>query len=241
VATVRRCAIRAQQFSQLSTINYQPREALTDFPLPLVTDHWPKQTPVFPDNGLLSPPATSPKRSIQPIIQRFRLCYPGDLLQNGFPMNYIFAFALGIGFAAGLRALTPPAVMAWAAHLGWLNLNNSPLAFMGSIITAVIFSLLAAFELIGDVRPSTPKRTAPVPLVVRILMGGLCGACICVAANQSLIIGAILGAVGGVIGAFAGYEIRRRLVTALNIKDIFIALLEDLVTIGLAYFFARPQ
>jgi uncharacterized membrane protein len=156
-------------------------------------------------------------------------------------MNYIFAFALGIGFAAGLRALTPPAVMAWAAHLGWLNLNNSSLAFMGSIITAVIFSLLAVLELIGDVRPSTPKRTAPVPLVARILMGGLCGACICAAANRSLMIGAILGAVGGVIGAFVGYEIRRRLVIALNIKDIFIALLEDLVTIGLACFFAGPQ
>lgn len=151
-------------------------------------------------------------------------------------MNYILVFAFGIGFAAGLRALTPPAIVAWAAHLGWLNLNNSPLAFMGSIITVVIFSLLAVFELIGDLRPTTPKRTALVPLSARFLMGGLCGACICAASNQSLIIGAILGAIGGVIGAFAGYEIRRRLVAALNIKDIFIALLEDLVTIGLACF-----
>ncbi len=152
-------------------------------------------------------------------------------------MNYVFAFALGIGFAAGLRALTPPAVVAWAAYLGWSNLNNSPLAFMGSIITVVIFSLLAIVELIGDLRPSTPKRTAPMPLIARVLMGGLCGACLCAASNQSLIIGAILGALGGVIGAFAGYEVRRKLVSALNIKDIFIALLEDLVTIGLACFF----
>ena len=99
-------------------------------------------------------------------------------------MNYIFAFALGIGFAAGLRALTPPAVVAWAAHLGWLNLNNSPLAFMGSTIAVIIFSLLAVFELIGDVRPRTPKRTAPMPLLARILMGGLCGACICAAIEK---------------------------------------------------------
>ena len=160
-----------------------------------------------------------------------------DLLQDRFSMNYIFAFALGLGFAAGLRSFTPPAVVAWAAHLGWLNLNNSPLAFMGSIITAVIFSILALFELFLDLQPTTPKRTAPVPLVARILMGGLCGACLCAASNQSLIIGAILGGVGGVIGAFAGYEIRRRLVAGLNIKDIFIALLEDLITIGLACFF----
>ena len=152
-------------------------------------------------------------------------------------MNYILAFAFGIGFAAGLRALTPPAVVAWAAHLGWLNLSSSPLAFMGSIITVIIFSLLALFELFADLQPSTGKRTAPVPLVARILMGGLCGACLCAANNQSLIIGTILGAIGGVIGAFAGYEIRRRLVAALNIKDLFIALLEDGVTIGLAFFF----
>ena len=75
------------------------------------------------------------------------------------------------------------------------------------------------------------------PNFTRILTGGLCGACLCAASNQSLIIGAILGGIGGLIGAFAGYEIRRRLVAGLNIKDIFIALLEDLVTIGLACFF----
>jgi uncharacterized membrane protein len=152
-------------------------------------------------------------------------------------MNYIFALAVGLGFAAGLRSFTPPAVVAWVAHIGWLNLNNSPLAFMGSIITAVIFSLLALFELFLDLQPSTPRRTAPFPLVARILTGGLCGACFCAASNQSLVIGAILGAIGAVIGAFAGYEIRRRLVAALNIKDIFIALPEDLLTIGLACFF----
>ena len=83
-------------------------------------------------------------------------------------MNYALAFAFGIGFVAGLRSLTPPAVVAWAAHLGWLNLDNSPLAFMGSIITVVILSLLAVFELIGDLRPSTPKRTAPIPLAARL-------------------------------------------------------------------------
>ena len=152
-------------------------------------------------------------------------------------MNYIFPFAFGMGFASGLRSLTPPAVVAWAAHLGWLNLNNSPLAFMGSTTAVAIFSLLALFELFLDLQPSTQKRTAPVPLIARILMGALCGACLCAASNQSLIIGAILGGVGAVIGAFAGYNIRRRLVSGLNIKDFFIALPEDLVTVGLAYFF----
>jgi uncharacterized membrane protein len=152
-------------------------------------------------------------------------------------MNYVFAFALGIGFTAGLRSLTPPAVAAWAAYLGWLNLTNSPLAFMGSTIAVIIFSLLALFELFVDLQPSTPKRTAPFPLGARILTGALCGACLYVASHQSLIVGALLGGVGGIVGAFAGYETREKLVAALNIKDIFIALLEDLVAIGLACFF----
>ena len=152
-------------------------------------------------------------------------------------MNYVFAFALGLGFTAGLRSLSPPAVVAWAAYLGWLNLSHSPLAFMGSTTAVVIFSILAVVELITDLLPQTPKRTAAAPLIARILMGALCGASLCAAGNQPLIIGAILGAVGGLIGAFAGYKIRIELVSALNIKDIFIALVEDLVTIGLAYFF----
>ena len=116
-------------------------------------------------------------------------------------MNSAIVLTLVIGFAAGLRSLTPPTLVVWAAHLGWLNLKNSPLAFMGSTIAVVIFSLLALFELIGDLRPQTPKRTAPVPLTARIIMGGLCGVCLCAAHNQALIIGAILGAVGAVIGA----------------------------------------
>lgn len=43
--------------------------------------------------------------------------------------NYVFVVAIGTGVVAGLRALTPPAVVSWAAHPGWLNLQGSPLAF----------------------------------------------------------------------------------------------------------------
>jgi uncharacterized membrane protein len=150
--------------------------------------------------------------------------------------NHIFAFAVGIGVVAGLRAMTAPAVVSCAAYFSWLSLQSSPLALIGTITAAAIFSLLAIGELIADLLPWTPKRTTPAPLVTRLLMGGLCGACLCASASQSLAIGAVLGGIGGVLGAFGGYEIRRRLVSALNIKDIFIALLEDLIAISLALF-----
>ena len=40
--------------------------------------------------------------------------------------------AFGIGVVAGLRSMTAPAIVAWAAHQGWISLSGSHLAFMGS-------------------------------------------------------------------------------------------------------------
>lgn len=137
---------------------------------------------------------------------------------------------------AGLRSLTAPAVVAWGAHLGWLNLQGSPLAFMGSTVAVAIFSVLAIGELIADKLPMMSKRTAPAPLMARIITGGLCGACLYAAARLSLVPGALLGGIGGVIGAFLGYDIRRRLVNSLHIKDFAVAVCEDLLAIGLALF-----
>ena len=151
-------------------------------------------------------------------------------------MNYVFAFAIGIGIVAGLRSLLAPAVVAWAAHFDLLNLNGSPLAFMGSRTAVVIFSIFAIGELVADKLPKTQKRTALGPLLARILLGGLSGACLSAAAGKSLLAGALLGGIGGVVGSFAGYEIRRRIMTNLHVKDLFVALCEDLVAIALACF-----
>ena len=142
----------------------------------------------------------------------------------------------GIGVVAGLRTLTAPAVVSWAAHLGWLNLHATPLAFMASTASVAIFSILALCEFVADVMPKTPNRTSPAPLAARLVTGGLCGACLCASANQSIWTGAVLGGIGAILGAFAGYEIRKRLVATLNVKDILVAIPEDLVAIGLACF-----
>jgi uncharacterized membrane protein len=153
----------------------------------------------------------------------------------------VFALSAGIGFVAGLRSMTAPAAVSWAVHLGWLHLDGSPLAFMGSTAAVAIFSVLALAEYVADVLPSTPNRTAPGPLMARIVIGGLCGACLSVSADLSGPAGAALGGIGAVIGAFVGYRVRKRLVTRLQVKDIVIAILEDLVSIGLACWIVSPQ
>jgi uncharacterized membrane protein len=150
--------------------------------------------------------------------------------------SYAFALAVGIGVVAGLRSLTAPAAVAWAAHLGWLHLQGTPLGFMGSKAAVIIFSLLAIGELIGDKLPWIPRRTAVGPLLARILTGGLSGACLCASANQSLGLGVVLGAVGAIIGAFAGCQSRKRLVAQLNVPDFVVALFEDAGAISLALF-----
>jgi len=73
----------------------------------------------------------------------------------------VFALAFGIGVIAGLRAFTAPAVISWAAHLKWLNLDQSPFAFLGSTAAAYIMAALALAELVNDKLPKTPSRKAP--------------------------------------------------------------------------------
>ena len=154
-------------------------------------------------------------------------------------MNHGLMLAVVIGIVAGLRSLTAPALVSWAAHLGWLNLQGTALAFMGTTVAVAIFTLLAIVELIGDVMPKTPARTTPVPLIARMVMGGLSGACLYAAASQSPPVGAILGIIGALIGTYGGYHIRKALVNGLKVKDILIAIPEDIIAIGVAYWVVR--
>ncbi len=147
----------------------------------------------------------------------------------------VLVLALCIGIAAGLRALTAPALVSWAAHLGWLHLEGTPLAFMGSTIAVAFFTVAALVEYVTDQLPKTPARTVPPQLIARIIMGALSGACVGLSGGASLLAGAILGAIGALIGTFGGYHLRKGLVNGLNVKDIFIAIPEDVVAIGLAY------
>ena len=144
-------------------------------------------------------------------------------------MSLLFAFL--IGFFGGLRSLTAPAATAWAVYLGWLKLER-PLSLIGSVPSVAIFTVLAVVELVADKLPQTPSRTAPPGLIARIVMGGLTGACIAASGAQGIFLGAVLGAVGGVAGCFLGYQARTGLVKALGVRDIYIALVEDLVAIA---------
>jgi uncharacterized membrane protein len=150
--------------------------------------------------------------------------------------TFVLLLAFLIGVVCGLRSLTAPAVVAWAAHLGWIHLDYARLHFLGSTAAVAVFTLFAVVELVGDQLPYAPSRTAPPGLIARVVLGALCGAALAVAGTQSFATGALLGLVSGISGAFGGYQVRTRLVKALKVPDFVIAILEDAVAIGAGIF-----
>jgi uncharacterized membrane protein len=146
--------------------------------------------------------------------------------------TYVLAFLIGV--VAGLRSMTAPAVVSWAARLGWLGLENTWLAFLGLAATPYILGVLAIGELINDKLPKTPSRKAPVSFAARIAMGALCGAALG-APGQSLLGGLLAGVLGAVAGTMVGYEARTRAGKAIGGRDLPIALIEDAIAIGGAF------
>jgi uncharacterized membrane protein len=144
----------------------------------------------------------------------------------------LLGLLFAIGVVAGLRSMTAPAVVSWAVHLGWLHLAGSRLANMGTTLAVVVLTALALGELVADKLPFTPNRTAPGPLVARLVTGSVCAAALASSAGSSLQLGAALGAFGAIAGAFGGYNVRRQLVHGAGLPDLAAALGEDVVAIA---------
>jgi uncharacterized membrane protein len=143
----------------------------------------------------------------------------------------LYGLAILIGIIAGLRAVMPLAAISWGAWLGWIDLSATPFAFMGHIIAVIILTLLAIAELVSDQLPNTPSRKVPMQFGTRIVLGAAAGALLM---PTSWLIGALLGAIGAVVGTFAGAEIRGLLARAFG-RDLPAALIEDVVAIGGAF------
>jgi uncharacterized membrane protein len=127
--------------------------------------------------------------------------------------------------------MTPPAVVAWAAHFGWLTLEGTPLAFLGSAPARYGFLVAMLGELVADKLPFTPSRTRPGPFVARTLSGALAGAALLAGTGGSLALGAVAGALGGVAGTLGGYRARTGLVRTLGTPDYVVAVAEDVVAV----------
>ncbi len=125
----------------------------------------------------------------------------------------IYLAALLLGMVAGLRTFTAPAVLALMRHRS---------------LWAYILALAALAEYAADLYPKAPARTGIPGLTARIVSGAACGWV--VAAGASPWLGAALGVLGALAGAYGGLALRRRAIGAIG--SVPAALLEDAVAIA---------
>ncbi len=144
--------------------------------------------------------------------------------------------ALTIGVVVGLRSMTPLAILALRrdsspASARWRDwpVLNSGKGRGGLIMTGL-------GETVGDKLPTAPSRLKPLPLTGRMVFGGVAGAAIGSESKgtQPMLIGALIGAIGGLLGSFAGYHIRHAIVSGTKLPDLVVALGEDAIAIALA-------
>lgn len=150
-------------------------------------------------------------------------------------ISWLIAIPL-LGFITGLRTMIPIAIFCWFAYLGYLPISDTWAFWTARLVTVIVFSVLAAGELIGDKLPKTPSRTSPGPLLARLAFGGLIGALGATALNGSAIEGAFLGVIAAALGAFSGLHLRHYAVQQTGWQDWRIATVEDAVAVLSAIF-----
>jgi len=146
------------------------------------------------------------------------------------------AYAAALGWIAGMRSMTPPALLARTlsdrSPVGRLLRRREPAASLGSDAAARLLPLAAAGELVGDKLPITPARTSPLPLVGRIASGALAGAAVAAARREDPVPSAVTGALAAAASSFAMMSLRKRAGEALDVPDLVIALAEDALAVG---------
>lgn len=146
----------------------------------------------------------------------------------------VYVVALLVGIVAGMRAFLAPAAVSWASKLGLLHVAGTWAAFMSSVWAVGIFSVLTLVEFVTDTLPSTPSRKALKQFIPRVGSGAFSGAVVgATVSGQAAVAAALIGAVGAVIGTLGGYEFRARIARAVG-KDLPVAVLEDVVAVGIA-------
>lgn len=139
-----------------------------------------------------------------------------------------------LGFATGLRSMTPIAVLCWFAWTGQISLDNPGTAWAANHVSAIVFTVLAVGEFAADMYPRIPSRIAPFPLAARLVFGGLCGAVAADSLNGPGLEGVILGVIGAAIGATVGFMVRRKVTLSTRCPDWNFGLAEDAIAIAIA-------
>jgi uncharacterized membrane protein len=143
--------------------------------------------------------------------------------------------ALLLGFVTGIRSQVPVALLAVEARQGRFDPGAGRLARRFASPQGTGGALFAfAGELVADKLPMTPPRTTWGPFSQRLLTGGAIGAAVSYDAGESRPLGALLGAAGAGVGAYAATKVRALVADRTSLPRPLLGAAEDLFAVALA-------
>lgn len=153
-------------------------------------------------------------------------------MHEALALSLLFA----IGVVAGLRIGVPVVWIQWVVYRGLLR-ENGPFIelFVGSVsASSVVFVIgVELFEIGVEKFGKAPGRMTFLSLLARSLSGAVAAAILAEAAGLSHWLGAGLGIVGAITGAYASDRIGKFLVTNLKVSRLLANCIEDGVAIVL--------
>ncbi len=142
-----------------------------------------------------------------------------------------------LGLSAGMRSMTPVAVVGEAVRRGQLPVTGSAGALLARARARPAALLLAAGEIAGDKLHSAPDRIVAPGLAARLATGALVGAAVAPSDRQSA--GALLGAAAAVGFAYVSFSARMR--TMQRHGQASTGLVEDALALAVALLAVRPR
>lgn len=138
-------------------------------------------------------------------------------------MTNLYTRIFALGAISGARSMLGPALVAGRASEG----------------ARTAFRLLSLGEMVGDKLPKTPSRLDVGPLIGRAAAGAGVGYVLCRRAGEEPWLGAALGTLAAMLGAYATYHARKTLGKTLHVPDALLAVGEDALMLSIGRRFAQ--
>lgn len=142
--------------------------------------------------------------------------------------------AVGLGAVAGIRSMTPPALVSRAASRGGIKgLEKTPFGFLASPRVATLLTVLALGEISADKLPFAPDRTSIPGLAGRLATGALVGAALFSADGRRSATGGAFGALSSLATSYLSFYLRAGAQERFGLPSPALGLVEDAVALSI--------
>lgn len=142
--------------------------------------------------------------------------------------------AAALGALAGARTFAIPTLLSRKlAEVGDEGAGGPVTDALAVPGVARVLTGLAAAELVADKLPMIGPRTKPIAILGRMIAGGIAGVASAEMLGRRPVLPALVGAAAAFAGAHIGYHLRRRIRRSADVPDLFVAIAEDAVVLGL--------